>query len=241
MRWILDGAALLVIVLMACQAYKKGFLNTVVRFVGMVFSIVGSMMLSGPVAEFVFDNYLSQKIENAVNEHIGNMTEVDIESFVDTIENLSDSLPEFISNIFTSDSGMKIEQWYQNTVEGKSADIAASLMESIIEPLATGIIRSLTFIIIFTLLMLAVNIIAKIFIGVNRLPIIGPFNEVLGGVIGAAQGMIYMFVIASMLWFVLSASGGRIGPVTVEVIEDTLLFKEFYNIGPWVESTATLL
>jgi len=241
MRWILDGAALLVIILMACKAYRKGFLNTLVRFVGMIFSVAASVILSGPIAEFIFDSWLSEKVKNAVNEHIGNMAEVDIESFIDGLESLSDSLPGIFSNIFASDSGVKIEQWYQNTVEGKTADIAAELMESIITPLATGIIRSLAFIIIFTVLMLLVNIIAKIFIGVNHLPLIGPFNEVLGGMIGAAQGMVYMFVIASVLWFALSASGGQIGPITAEVIEDTLLFKEFYNIGPWVESAAASL
>ena len=89
--------------------------------------------------------------------------------------------------------------------------------------------------------MIPVHIIAKLFIGVNHIPLIGPLNEVLGGMIGAAQGMLYMFVIASVVWFVLSASGGQIGPVTVDVVEDTILFKEFYNIGPWVESTAVSL
>lgn len=241
MKWVLDGAALLVIVLMACQAYKKGFLNTVIRFVGMVFSVTAAVVVSQPVADYIFNNYLSEKIKDAVNGHISKMAQVDIESFAESLEQLSDSLPSIVSNIFSSDLELNIEQWYQQVIEGKGADMAAELIDGIIAPIATGMIRSIAFITIFAVLMIAVHIIAKLFIGVNHIPLIGPLNEVLGGMIGAAQGMLYMFVIASVVWFVLSASGGQIGPVTVDVVEDTILFKEFYNIGPWVESTAVSL
>lgn len=207
----------------------------------MVFSIVAAVMLSGPIAEFVFNNYLSEKIKGVVSEHIGDIAYVDIESFAEGFNQLSDSLPGIISNLFSTELGVDMEQLYEKIIQSKGADIAAELMESVIEPLAVGMIRSLAFIVIFAILMLIVNIIAKVFIGVNHIPLIGPLNEVLGGMIGAAQGMIYMFVIASVVWFALSASGGQLGPITAEIVEDTILFKEFYNIGPWVESTAISL
>ena len=76
MKWILDSATLFIIVLCACQAYKKGFLNTVVRFVGTVFSVAASIMFSQPIAEFVFNNYISEKVNDVVGHHVENMADV---------------------------------------------------------------------------------------------------------------------------------------------------------------------
>ena len=40
MNWILDGLTVAVIVLFTVSAYKKGFLNTLVRFVGTLVALV---------------------------------------------------------------------------------------------------------------------------------------------------------------------------------------------------------
>jgi uncharacterized membrane protein required for colicin V production len=62
MNWILDGVTVAVIVLFTVSAYKKGFLNTVVRFVGTLVALVFSMMISAPAAEFIFDNYIADSV-----------------------------------------------------------------------------------------------------------------------------------------------------------------------------------
>ena len=86
---------------------------------------------------------------------------------------------------------------------------------------------------LFTVLMLLVNTIAGLLKSVNFLPVIGSLNEILGGVLGAAQGLLYVFVFASLLWFIVSATGDGMGIISNSEIEKTFLFRWFYLAGPW--------
>ena len=51
--------------------------------------------------------------------------------------------------------------------------------------------------------------------------------------IGAAQGLLYVFVFASLLWFIVSATGDGMGIISNSEIEKTFLFRWFYLAGPW--------
>lgn len=241
MNWILDGLTVAVIALFTISAYKKGFLNTVVRFVGTLVALVFSMVVSAPAAEFIFNNYLAESIVSVVKKHMGAVQDVDIAAFADGMSELISDLPEFFANIMEKGFGVHAEEWYSLVSAETVSSMTDAVIENIIAPLATGLIRVLVFCVVFALLKFLVNAVAALLIGVNKLPLIGSLNEVLGGVIGAAQGMLYMFIIASIVWLALFAAGGELGPVSADAVEKTLLFKEFYNIGPWVQTTAGLL
>ena len=241
MNWILDGLTVAVIALFTVSAYKKGFLNTVVKFVGTLVSFVFSMMISGPAAEFIFDNYISESIVSVVRKHMGAVGKADVTAFADGMSDLISELPDFFANIMEKGFGVHAEEWYGLVSDENISGMTDAVIENIISPLAIGLIRVLVFCAVFALLKFLVNAVAALLIGVNKLPLIGSLNEVLGGAVGAAQGMLYMFIIASIVWLALFAAGGELGPVSADEVSKTLLFKEFYNIGPWVQTTAGLL
>ena len=241
MNWILDGLTVAVIVLFTASAYKKGFLNTVVRFVGSLIALIFSVLVSAPAAQFIFDNYIAESVVSVVRKHMGNVQDVDIAAFADGMSELISDLPELFANIMENGLGVHAEEWYSLVSAEAVSGMTDAVIENIISPLAVGLIRVLVFCVIFALLKFLVNAVAALLIGVNKLPLIGSLNEVLGGVIGAAQGMLYMFIIAAIVWLALFAAGGELGPVSAETVGKTLLFKEFYNIGPWVQATAGLL
>ncbi len=241
MNWLLDGLTVAVIVLFTVSAYKKGFLNAVVRFLGTLIAFIFSMVASAPAAEFIFDNYLAESIASVVKTHMGSIKEVDVAAFADGMSELISDLPELFAKIMENGFGVHAEEWYALVSAETVSNMTDAVIENIIAPLATGLIRVLVFCVVFALLKFLVNALAALLIGVNKLPLIGSLNEVLGGVVGAAQGMLYMFIIASIVWLALFAAGGTLGPVSAETVSQTLLFKEFYNIGPWVQTTAGLL
>lgn len=241
MNWVLDGITVLLIMIFAATSFNRGFLNSVVRLLGTLAAISASVIVSQPAAEFIFDNYLYKGINSVVTKHMGEISEFDIAAFTDGMSDLIKELPNFFSKIIESGFGVHSEEWYQMIIAQHADDMTAAVVDNIIAPLATGLIRVIVFFAVFSLIMLLVNAVAALLIGANKIPIIGSLNEVLGGVLGAVHGMLYVFVIASIVWLALSASGGELGPLTTEVVEKTLIFQDFYSIGPWVETTAGLL
>ncbi len=241
MPWAIDGITALIIVIFAVSAYRKGFLNTITMLFGTIASLIVSLTLSSPIARFVYDNCISEKVGEVVSRHMSGVTIGDMASFSRNMDSLINELPSVISGMLQSGFGLNIEKWYDKIAAASVEDIASAVEEIIVEPIAVGLLRVLTFFVLFLSLMLIVNIVAAFLKGVNHLPLIGTVNEVLGGVMGAVQGMLYVFVLAAVLWLMLSASGGEIGPVSEKAIDETLLFKHFYDIGPWAEMTADII
>lgn len=241
MTMFLDAITVVVIAIFAVASYRKGFLNTIVVLLGSIGAVVASLTYSQPIAELVYKNYLYDKVAAMVAEHLDEFTAMDMQAFAVGMQELAEELPAFLSLAIKSELGRYAEQWYQQILSGGSATITAAIANTIVAPIAIGLLRVIVFFVLFSVLMLLVKTVAKLLRTVNYLPLIGTLNVLLGGVLGALQGMLYMFVISAVLWFVLLASGGEFGPVTSDIIDQTILFRYFYGAGPWVDSTIRLL
>lgn len=241
MSLALDLAAVIIIAVFAIATYKKGFLNAAAVFLGTIVSFVMAVSVSGPAARFIFDSYISDNVNSVVMKHMGNISQNDVTAFSEGMRELIDEMPSLISGMMENGFGVHVDEWYDKIMASDAESVSQAVNDVIIAPLATGLLRVLAFFVLFFVLMLAVNVIAGLLTGVNMLPLIGPLNELLGGVLGGIQGMLYVFVLAAVLWFALSAAGGEIGPISEQTVEQTWLFKYFYDIGPWVEMTADLL
>lgn len=241
MPWILDALTVGIIGVFTISSYRKGFLNTIVVLLGSLGAMFVSLTYSQPVAELVYQKFFYEKISAMVAQHLGSFTAADAAAFAKSIEDLAGEMPALLSSALESELGIYVGQWYQQLANSDAATVTAAITNTIIAPLAIGLLRVVVFFIMFSLLMMLVNTIAGLLKTVNHLPLIGMFNELLGGVLGAIQGMLYVFVLSAVLWFLISASGGKFGPITAEMIEQTIIFKRFYTAGPWVNSTIKLI
>lgn len=241
MSWAIDGFTALIIVIFAVLSYRKGFLNTITMLFGTIASLVISLTLSSPIARFFYDSFISEKVGEVISRHMSGVTVGDMTGFAKSMNSLINELPSVISGMLQSGFGLNLEKWYEKIAAASIEDIALAVEKMIVEPIAIGLLRVLVFFVLFLSLMLIVNITAAFLKGVNHLPLIGTLNEILGGVMGAVQGMLYVFVLAAVLWLALSACGGEIGPISEQAIDETLLFKHFYDIGPWAEMTADII
>lgn len=241
MSWILDALTVGIIAAFAISSYRKGFLNTIVVLLGSLGAMFVSLTYSQPAAEVIYQQFFYEKISAMVAQHLGSFTAADAAAFAKSIEDLTGEMPAMLSSALQSQLGIYVGQWYQQLADSNAATVTAAITDTIIAPVAIGLLRVVVFFIMFSLLMMLVNTIAGLLKTVNHLPLIGVFNELLGGVLGAIQGMLYVFVISAVLWFLISASGGQFGPVSAEMIDQTVIFKHFYTAGPWVNSTIKLI
>lgn len=241
MPWILDALTVVIIAVFALSSYRKGFLNAVVVLLGSLGALFVSLTYSQPVAELVYQQFFHEKIAAVVAQHMGSFTAADAAAFAQGIEDMAGELPAVFSSALGSQLGLYVGQWYEQLANSSAQEATAVIANAIVAPVAVGLLRVVVFFIMFSLLMLLVKTVAGLLKTVNYLPLIGTFNALLGGVLGAIQGMLYVFVVSAVLWFLISSSGGQFGPVSADIVGQTLLFKYFYTAGPWVNSAVHLV
>lgn len=232
--WIIwDILTVAIVLTFAAASYRKGFLHTVTRLVGSIGALLFSLVYSEPIARMIFDNYLRSSTLDLVAKNVGEFSQNGAEAFLYGLEGILDELPGWLSQSLEAALGSSAEAWYAQIQSSDAATLSAAITDTVIGPMATALVRVLVFFVLFTVLMLLVNTIAGLLKSVNFLPVIGSLNEILGGVLGAAQGLLYVFVFASLLWFIVSATGDGMGIISNSEIEKTFLFRWFYLAGPW--------
>ena len=78
MIWLLyDLAALLIVIIAACTAAKRGFMRTLVSFVGGLAALVGAYFASEPAARWVFAHFVRQPVYDSVLQNLQGFTGTD--------------------------------------------------------------------------------------------------------------------------------------------------------------------
>ena len=230
---IWDVLTVAIVLTFAAASYKRGFLNAVTRLIGSIGALLFSLVYSEPIARMIFENYLRSSTLDLVAQHIGELSENGAEAFLTGLEGMLPELPGWLAQSLQGALGSSAGAWYEAVQSSDAAALSAAITDTVIGPMAVALVRVLVFFVLFSVLMLLVNTIAGLLKSVNFLPVIGSLNELLGGVLGAAQGLLYVFVFASLLWFVVSATGDEVGILSSSQIEKTTLFRWFYLAGPW--------
>ena len=104
-----------------------------------------------------------------------------------------------------------------------------SLMNSIVRPNCLIIIRSIVFALIFAIVCAAVGIVANATKLLDKIPVIGKANSILGGIAGACQGLVTVFLVCLATRLAISLCGGNALIFNESVMESTILFKFFYK------------
>ncbi len=133
-----------------------------------------------------------------------------LESFRGTTDGISDVLSIFIS--------------------GNKEATATATEEMIIAPVIKGILKVIVFILLLLILKLIIGPISDLFKSVNKIPVIGPVNALLGGALGAVEGAILIYIIALIVRMAIYFTEGSLMFINMDTIEKTYVFKWFYDI-----------
>lgn len=107
--------------------------------------------------------------------------------------------------------------------------IRESMMNGIIRPNCIIIIRTIAFALIFAAVSAVIGIIANASKLLEKIPVIGKANSLLGGIAGACQGIVIVFVVCLATRLAVSLCGDNAMIFNQSVIDSTYLFKYFYR------------
>lgn len=235
MAIIFDVAVFAIVILLLLLGYKRGFIRTVINLIGYAVSAVLAYFLSQPLATFIFDAFFRKGSVDMIN---GELTKL---SGGQSVSSLLDSafaaIPERVMALASSYVGPLDEIKASIAASAPTtADVAAAVVEQVIGPIVTIMIQSFAFLILFIVFCILVKIITKALKIIDKLPVIGTANAVLGLVVGLVQAVIFLFIFTSAVSLVIQMSGNQMDVVNSEIVGQSHVFKAIYNMNPFVGS-----
>ncbi len=220
MSWILDLAVILIIAIFTLIGIKRGAIKEIVSLVGVVVALLLAFYISKPASVVVYDKVVGETIYNAVYDAVEENVGADIDSTID-------ALPEEI--IKASDAlGVDIKAELEQGVDGNknlARNVADIINNSLAKPLVVSVIQIVIFIILFIILKVLIGWLGKVLNIVSKLPVIGQANTLVGGIVGAARGIIVALILCYVVIIILNIKPEGVFGINLEDAQNTKLFS----------------
>lgn len=182
MAILFDVLALGVIAVTAFLAARKGFVRALIEFVGFFLALVIAVIIGGFIADAVYTHSVRPMVTESITTAIkdGNAEAID-------------KMPKlFQSLLIQSDIDVnKLEDHVGQT----ATSTAGKISDAVIKPITLSIVKSVSSVVIFILLIIAVKLLARIVNALFSGKVLGKANFALGAVIGIAKGFVFSSVI----------------------------------------------
>lgn len=235
MAIIFDVAVFAIVILLLILGYKRGFIRTVINLVGYAVSAVLAFFISQPVAGFIFESFFRKGSVDMINGELGKLSGG--QSVAELLDTAFAAIPERISALASSYVG-SLDQ-IKDTIAASApttADVATAVVDQVIGPIATIMIQSIVFLVLFIVFCILVKLVTKTLKIIDKLPVIGTANAVLGLVVGLVQAVIFLFIFTSVVALIIQLSGNQMDAVNSEIVGQSHVFKAIYNMNPFVGS-----
>lgn len=218
----------LVFLITAFYGYKKGFVNIVLTLVASVAAMLLTFVLMQPVTKLIKDNTdWDTKLEEQMNGYISEYIDEYIPNDIDSVK-VTDEMLEQIEEIPIPESikNMLLEDNIQEKIDDSGAD---DIGEYLSKELAALILNVIVYVCILVIITIIFGIIIKACNIITRLPVIKEVNNILGLVIGLAEGLIIVWVLAL---FVTALAGTEMGQEILRQISDNNVLSFIYKNNP---------
>jgi len=319
-----------IVVLMFFAGWRRGLANMVLGFAAAIVAFIAAMLLSVPIAEAVYNNYVEEPLTEKIDEAVDNsFSSLSLDSFsevefasvyisgtaADTIEpdyqgrdsavidltnvdfstiglntedmeflgleptfNLSSvnlktaefsksdvekhglgklAVAQFISVSMIEKGALsefnKFIELVDSYIPGKKAltgsdsitvsyvrtlvlgmmDSKESLMNTVmtgfVRPNCVIVIRTAAFVLIYAIVFAIMKLIASASKLIDKIPVVGDINSLFGGIAGAVEGILIVFIFCLGARLVVSVLDGNAMIFNQETIDNTFIFKHIYE------------
>lgn len=232
-----DAATGILILAMVIVCARRGFVRTIVSLIGYFAALFGAAACANPVAEWIYQTFVRISVEKGIADKLN---EARPQELSESLLQLIEKLPSFVFDAAGLDR-MEMLETLNGLVQDGGEGVAAAIAAAVVAPLVILLLRVILFLALFSLFMFFVRRLVEVFSGMNALPLIGPINQIFGGVLGLGQAALILYVILLILNFIMVLTGGEVRitiqgtPVVLlgdSVLNRTALLKFFMNWNP---------
>ncbi|MBR5941885.1 MAG: CvpA family protein [Clostridia bacterium] len=230
MKLALDIGVAVIIALFVFLGVRKGFLRTVIGLAGMVAVFLLVYYVSTPLGNALDKGFINSAFRNTAANRIARNVGVELQTGdkEEQLEGFETEIEQY--NETNEDGVLTILGFGREKIKQAAAEASGSFVKGIFSLVdkasaATSKVLAVILLIIGGFLLVAlVKILIRPLLKALHL---GAFDSVLGGVLGAARGIIIVLLVAFVVRLALPAIGGTL---TRDDIESTIFFKHAYHL-----------
>ncbi|MGN0680365.1 MAG: CvpA family protein [Oscillospiraceae bacterium] len=111
------------------------------------------------------------------------------------------------------------------------AELGDTVINNFVRPNCIVVIRTIAFILIYSIVFAVLRFIASAAKLIDKIPIIGDVNSMLGGIAGLVEGILILFIFCLATRLIVSVFDGDVMIFNQETIEKTFIFKKVYEFN----------
>lgn len=235
MSLILDIILLAVFAAFVFAAVKKGFIRTLLELVAVVAALVLAYQFSPVASQAVFDGMLEENMVTSIETQLSD--NFDSTTVSKKAQAALDAVPDFAVSL-ASAAGVDIDSIKNNisTEKINSENVARELVEKIAEPIATGALTIIFFVLLACVLAIVFKMIAARIAKLFKVPLVGTVDKLLGAVLGICKGLVVLILICTVLEFVFANGDGEFA----SAVSGSKVCEMLDNINPFINSLKEL-
>lgn len=238
MAYVLDLLVILVVAFCIWSGWRKGFVKTLGRLLAFVLALLVALLLSGPLAESLYDGTVAPEVEETLTTHLVDDSTRDMTAKAD---NALDALPGYIRNLLgnggVTDGASLMEQVDPTA---PAAAIAHEVQTTVVRPLVVPLMEMLLAFVLFSVTSLLGSLLVRLLDKFCRLPLLRSLNRGLGLIPGAINGVLWALILACVAQ-VLAVTGTSDSLITPTVLADTTLLEWLVSINPFGDVVTSIL
>lgn len=215
---VLDVVTILMLVFFIIIGAKRGFVRSVIGFLGMVISLFVSFYLSSFLSNLIYDHFIKQQVINQID--------ISIASGNVSYDTIASALPENLYNSF-SYYGITPDK-INHIINSGKGNIALSIA-NLISPIFITLIRMCVILTFFFILMPLFSGLASTVSGIFKLPVLSGIDASLGAVFGILKGYLAVTLIIFCVKTIGQVMYNPEGIFLYSDVESTFVFKHFYT------------
>lgn len=204
MGLIVDIVIIAILALSIIMGYKKGLINVIFNIFAFLLAIIITLVLYKPVSNIIIKNTdIQEKIETAIIENTKGE------------ENKKEEKTE---------NG--IQKYIENTMQNAEEDAKSKAIEVVAKDVSTKCIEIITALILFVITRIILIVLKFLTETLANLPIVKQCNEIGGLLYGVIKGILIIYVILTIMFFIISLKPEG---MTENLIETSYITKLLYN------------
>ena len=226
---LLDVLLMIAVFVVVLQAARKGFVAAMVDLVGYIASLIGAWILGKLLAQWIFDAVLRLTLLKWVRGTIdANFT---MEQLGEELEKVIGELPRVLSNSLSFQLDQVTSRFETELATG-AMDLTESFTDLILGPTVVGLMQIILFLILFSFLLFLVHVLSGLLRELRHLPVIGPANSFLGGMVGFVEAILLVFAFTTVLHLIFTLTNDSIPWLCSDTVRSNNILSKLYQYNP---------
>lgn len=204
-----------VIVLFTIIGVRHGIARTILGIVGLFVTYAVAGGLSKWLSPLIYNSFLEQTVTENVNNYMSSY------GFDYLIDNSISALPEWIRWLVSlfGGSSENVVQYVSQSVSSAQTNATQTVTQTL-ESLAVSALQIVLMIVLFIIVYIIVRKLIRLVSKVFKAPVLRQVNGFFGGVLGAVNGLLIVWIAVNVFCLIAQMTGNDI--ISNELIDGTL-------------------